>query len=79
MQLMPDTADQLQVTDPFDPRQNIAGGAKYLKQLLDHYNGDTKLALAAYNAGTAAVDTSAGVPDIPETQEYVKAILKKIQ
>ena len=79
MQLMPDTADSLNVSDAMDPAQNIAGGARYLKQLLDHYSGDTKLALAAYNAGPMAVDTSAGIPDIPETRQYVESILKKIQ
>jgi soluble lytic murein transglycosylase-like protein len=79
MQLMPDTASKLSVKDVFDPQQNIEGGAKYLKQLLDKYKGDNKLALAAFNAGPAAVDAAAGVPDIPETRDYVDAILKKIQ
>lgn len=79
MQLMPDTAGTFGVSDPFDPKQNIAAGSKYLKQLLDYYKGNTKLALAAYNAGSKAVDASNGVPDIDETKEYVAAILKKIQ
>ena len=79
MQLMPDTADDLKVKDVFDPKENIAAGAKYLKQLLDKYKGDNKLALAAYNAGAAAVDAANGVPDIPETRNYVDAILKKLK
>jgi len=79
MQLMPETAGDLSVKDPFDPKENIAAGAKYLKQLLDKYKGDTKLTLAAYNAGPAAVDAANGVPDIPETRDYVDAILKKIK
>jgi soluble lytic murein transglycosylase-like protein len=79
MQLMPDTAGELHVQDVFDPRENIAAGARYLKQLLDKYKGDNKLALAAYNAGAAAVDAANGSPDIPETRDYVEAILKKIK
>jgi soluble lytic murein transglycosylase-like protein len=76
---MPDTAADFNVNDVFDPKQNIAAGAKYLKQLLDKYKGDNKLALAAYNAGPAAVDAANGVPDIPETRDYVDAILKKLK
>jgi soluble lytic murein transglycosylase-like protein len=79
MQLMPDTANQLSVKDIFDPRENIAAGVKYLKQLVDKYKGDNKLALAAYNAGPAAVDAANGVPDIQETRDYVDAIIKKIR
>jgi len=79
MQLMPETSGELSVKDPFDPKENIAAGAKYLKQLLDKYKGDTKLALAAYNAGPGMVDTANGIPDIPETRDYVAAILKKIE
>lgn len=79
MQIMPDTAADLHVKDPFDPQENIAAGAKYLKQLLDKYKGDNKLALAAYNAGPAAVDAASGVPDIQETRDYVDSILKKLQ
>ncbi len=78
MQLMPGTAERFHVTDPFDPKQNIDAGAKYLKQLLDQYKGDTSLALAAYNAGPASTDTSSGIPDIPETKAYVDAILRRI-
>ena len=79
MQLMPETAGELNVKDAFEPKENIAAGTKYLKQLLDKYKGDTKLALAAYNAGSSAVDAANGVPDIAETRDYVNAILKKIQ
>jgi soluble lytic murein transglycosylase-like protein len=79
MQLMPETAGELNVKDAFDPKTNIAAGSKYLKQLLDKYKGDTKLALAAYNAGAATVDAINAVPDIPETRDYVDAILKKIK
>jgi soluble lytic murein transglycosylase-like protein len=79
MQIMPDTAGELKVTDAFDPKENIAAGTKYLKQLLDKYKGDNKLALAAYNAGQGAVDAANGVPDIQETREYVDAILKKLK
>ena len=75
MQLMPATAEQFQVADPFDPRQNIEAGAKYLKQLLEKYSGDLALALAAYNAGPSAVDAAKGIPDIAETRDYVAAIL----
>ena len=79
MQLMPDTADSLGVKDPFDPQQNIEAGARYLKQLVDKYKGDLKLSLAAYNAGPSAVDAAGAIPDIPETRDYVDAILKKIK
>jgi soluble lytic murein transglycosylase-like protein len=79
MQIMPDTAGELELKDVFNPKENIAAGSKYLKQLLDKYKGDNKLALAAYNAGAAAVDAANGVPDIQETRDYVDAILKKIK
>jgi soluble lytic murein transglycosylase-like protein len=75
MQLMPATAEQLEVTEPFDAQANIEGGTKYLRQLLERYKGDLRLALAAYNAGPAAVDAAGGVPDIAETRVYVNAIL----
>ena len=79
MQLMPDTAGSLGVKSTFDPQQNIEAGARYLKQLVDKYKGDLKLSLAAYNAGPAAVDAAGAIPDIPETRDYVEAILKKIK
>jgi soluble lytic murein transglycosylase-like protein len=75
MQLMPDTAAQFGVKDPFDPRQNIDSGAKLLKQLLDRYQGNIAMALGAYNAGPARVDAAGGVPPIQETLRYVQAIL----
>lgn len=78
MQLMPDTAEQLAVHDVFDPKENIEAGAKYLKQLIDKYKGDLKLALGAYNSGPTTVDQAGAIPDIPETRDYVDSILKKL-
>jgi soluble lytic murein transglycosylase-like protein len=76
MQLMPDTASQLKVVNPFDPSSNVNAGARLLKQLLDRYKGDVALALGAYNAGPANVDAAKGVPNIPETVNYVNQILR---
>jgi soluble lytic murein transglycosylase-like protein len=75
MQLMPDTARELGVVDPFNPYQNLTGGSKYLKQMLTRFNGDTSLALAAYNAGPGAVKRAGGIPNIAETKNYVSKIL----
>lgn len=79
MQLMPSLAAELEVTDPFDPRQNIFAGSRYLKQLLDAYDGDVSLALASYNAGPGAVERYNGVPPYPETQHYVKTITNALE
>ena len=64
--------------DPFDPRQNVMGGAKYLRRLLDQYRGDVPLALASYNAGATSVAQYGGVPPFPETQNYVKQITRLV-
>jgi len=74
MQLMPQTARQLQVRNPFDPEQNVDAGVRHLKQLMENYNGDVKLTLAAYNAGAGAVNRSAGIPHYAETRNYVRRI-----
>jgi soluble lytic murein transglycosylase-like protein len=78
MQLMPATASELGVKDPFDPKENIDAGTRLLKQLLTKYNGDVSLALGAYNAGSARVDREGGIPSIPETINYVNDILNKV-
>jgi soluble lytic murein transglycosylase-like protein len=78
MQLMPAVAAQFGVLDPFDPKQNVDAGTKLLKQLLEKYNGDMKLTLAAYNAGSGRVDSEGGVPPIPETVNYVNNVLSKL-
>jgi soluble lytic murein transglycosylase-like protein len=74
MQLMPSTARQLKVNNPFDPEQNVDAGVRHLKQLLESYGGDINLTLAAYNAGAGAVARSSGVPRYAETQNYVRRI-----
>ncbi len=74
MQLMPDTAASLGV-NPYDKRENVEGGAKYLKEMLDLFGGDVKKAVAAYNAGPAAVKNYGGVPPYKETQNYVNKVL----
>ena len=76
MQLMPGTVRDLQVQNPYNAHENIEGGTKYLRYLLDTFGGDLVLSLAAYNAGPAAVKQAGGVPRIPETKQYVVTVLK---
>lgn len=78
MQLMPQTAQDLGVTDPWDPMENITGGTKYISWLIRKYNGNLMLALAAYNAGPSAVDSYGGIPPYQETADYVRNVLARI-
>lgn len=78
MQLMPSTAAELGVTDPFNVEQNLRGGMTYLSNLLDQYKGNLPLALAAYNAGPSAVTAYGGIPPYPQTQSYVAAIMQSL-
>ena len=74
MQLMPDLSEQMGVNDAFDPRDNIMGGVRYLKRLLDYHDGNIDLALASYNAGPGNVERYGGVPPFRETKNYVRTI-----
>lgn len=75
MQLMPETADMVEVADTLDPHSNIEGGIRYFKYLLDKYKGNTRLSLAAYNAGEGNVAKYKGIPPFKETQDYVRRVL----
>ncbi len=76
MQLMPETAQRMAVTNPFDPQENIFGGTRYLSLLLKRFGNDKKKALAAYNAGPERVEKNNGIPPIPETRAFVERVLK---
>jgi soluble lytic murein transglycosylase-like protein len=78
MQLMPALSEELGVTDPFDPRENIFAGVRYLRWLLDVHDGDERLALASYNAGPGTVERYQGVPPYPETRRYVQTITELV-
>ncbi len=79
MQLIPETARDMKVTDPFNPEDNIRGGSRYLRLMLDQFNGSIELALAAYNAGPSAVRRHGGIPPYEETQNYVEKVKKYLR
>ena len=76
MQLMPATADRFKVRNVWDPLQNIVGGATYVRELMELYDGDVRTVLAAYNAGEGAVETHGGVPPFQETRQYIERVLE---
>jgi soluble lytic murein transglycosylase len=76
MQIMPENLETLDIDHPFDPRENVMGGASYLKNMLKRFDGKLELALAAYNAGPSAVEKYSAIPPYRETQEYVKKVLQ---
>ena len=76
MQIMPENLQLLKINDPFDPWQNIMGGAAYLKTMLERFSGQLPLALAAYNAGPTAVERYNDIPPYPETRNYVQKVMK---
>jgi soluble lytic murein transglycosylase-like protein len=76
MQIMPQNLQTLEIVDPYDPWENIMGGARYLKRMLERFGGDLPLALAAYNAGPTAVEKYQDIPPYPETQAYVKKVIE---
>ena len=78
MQLMPATQAMFAVSDPFNAQESLEAGVKLLKQLIDRYHGDLTLALSAYNAGAGRVDKAGGIPDIPETRNYINEILTRL-
>jgi len=79
MQLMPDTAEEMKVRDTFDPKDNIYGGAKYLRYLVNRFNGDVRLALAAYNLGPERIKIGQEIPPVKETRTYVTRVMKYYQ
>ena len=76
MQIMPENFARLNISDPFNPRQNIMGGSYYFKQMLDRFDGKLSLALAAYNAGPTRVEQLGAIPPYPETRDYVKKVMR---
>ena len=77
MQLMPDTAEEMHVSEPFDASENIMGGSRYLRKMLNLFDGDLRLGLAAYNAGPNKVLENGRIPKIPETKQYVEKVLRE--